>query len=654
MNSSFNDMNSVASSWFLTSQYMPHGHCYLWQTPLVWLHALSDGLIAIAYYLISLSLLYFIRQREDIPFKSIFLLFSAFILSCGTVHILEILTLWFPFYWLSGTLKALTALISLYTALSLIPLVPQALNLPSAEKLEVLNQELTKQIQEKEAAEQEIRLLNTQLEQRVEQRTSELVLAIKDLQKETRFNEKITELAPNIIYIYDLETKQNYYCNPFIGELLGYSPREVKKLGTSVLSKLIHPEDLNLVQQNFSKCLSSQQDDYSEIEYRLQDKKGKWHWLLDRTTVFQRDNDGKPQQVLGIASDITIRKESQIQLEQLNQKLAQQINILKIRNQERIRIAAINNFLQACETLEEAKKALADLLKPLFPNTDGAVYLLSNSHNLLDAIACWGVVDSETSFSPQDCWALRRSIVHQGEPTAPGIYCNHIYQDNQLNPTLCFPMMAQGKTLGLLYLRSHYENVFDELTIDLGETMAQNIAMAAANLKLQETLRYQSLRDPLTGLYNRRYLEEYLGREIDRANRKQQFIGILILDIDHFKQFNDNYGHEAGDLVLKEVSVYLLEQTRHYDIACRYGGEELIVILPDASLENSVLRAEEIRKGIKKLQLEHQGDKLSQITVSIGVSCFPDDGTEIDDLIQAADKALYQAKEQGRDRVVRS
>ena len=121
----------------------------------------------------------------------------------------------------------------------LCPLIPQSLNLPSAEKLEVLNQELTKQIQEKEAAEQEIRLLNTQLEQRVEQRTSELVLAIKDLQKQTRFNEKITELAPNIIYIYDLKTQQNYYCNPFIGELLGYSPREIKNLGMMLPSGII-------------------------------------------------------------------------------------------------------------------------------------------------------------------------------------------------------------------------------------------------------------------------------------------------------------------------------------------------------------------------------------------------------------------------------
>ena len=643
------------SSLLLTSQYIPHGHCYLWQTPLVWLHALSDGLIAIAYYLIPITLLYLVRQRETVPFKNIFILFSAFILSCGTVHILEIWTLWYPFYWLSGTIKVVTALISLYTALSLIPLIPQALNSPSAEKLEILNQELTKQITEKEAAEQEIRLLNTELEQRVDQRTSELTLAIKDLQKETKFNEKIAKLAPNIIYIYDLDKQENYYCNPFIQEILNYSPREIKKLKTNILTELIHPEDLTLVQQHFSKCLNLQQDDYLEIEYRLQDKKGQWHWLLDRTTIFQRDDDGKPQQVLGIASDITIRKQSQLKLEQLNQQLAQQVSTLEIRNQERIKIAAMNNFLQACVTLEEAQKALADILKPLFPDTDGAVYLLANNHTLLEAIATWGVVDSDTSFAVDECWALRLSSVHQGEPEKPGIYCQHIYQAYELNPTLCFPMMAQGKTLGLLYLRFHNDHAtLDGLTIELGETVAQNIAMAAANLKLQETLRYQSLRDPLTGLFNRRYLQGYLNREIDRANRKQEFIGILILDIDHFKHFNDTYGHDAGDLVLKEVSLYLLKQTRQYDIACRYGGEELILVLPDASLENSILRAEEIRKGIKKLQLEHQGEKLSQITVSIGVSCFPDDGTEIDDLIQAADKALYKAKEQGRDRVLRS
>jgi diguanylate cyclase (GGDEF)-like protein len=213
-------------------------------------------------------------------------------------------------------------------------------------------------------------------------------------------------------------------------------------------------------------------------------------------------------------------------------------------------------------------------------------------------------------------------------------------------------MMAQGDTLGLLYLYFQNTDNIAESVTELGETVAQNIAMAIANLQLQDTLRYQSLRDPLTGLFNRRYLEESLTKEIDRAKRKQQFIGIMMMDIDHFKRFNDTYGHEVGDVVLKKVGNYLLKKIRQYDLACRYGGEELVIIMPGASLENSIFRAEEIREGIKQLKLEHEGVKLAQVTVSIGVSCFPDDGTNASSLIRVADKALYRAKQQGRDRVV--
>ena len=283
----------VSQSLWLISQYVPHGHCYLWQTPLVGLHALSDGLIAIAYYLIPTALLYFVRKRKDVAFKGIFILFGAFILSCGTVHLLEIWTLWHPIYWVSGALKAVTALISLYTALSLIPLIPQVLNSPSTKQLEALNQELIKQIKEREAAEQEIRLLNAELEKRVAQRTSALTLANRDLQKQTKFNEKITDSAPNIIYIYDTTAKQNVYCNPFIKDVIGYDPREIQGFKTNLLEELIHPEHLDLVKQHQLKCLDLKQDDYLEIEYRIRDKKGQWHWLLDRNTIFKSNDDGK-------------------------------------------------------------------------------------------------------------------------------------------------------------------------------------------------------------------------------------------------------------------------------------------------------------------------------------------------------------------------
>ena len=632
---------------FSNTQYIPHGHCYLWQTSLVGLHVISDALIAIAYYSIPIVLIYFVRKSEDLPFKNIFILFGAFILSCGTTHVLEIWTLWHPNYWIYGVMKAATALISLYTALSLIPLVPVVLKLSSPQHLANLNQQLNAEIIAKETAKQEIQQINQELEQRIQSKTAALVKANQDLQNGNKFREKLTNLTPNILYIFDLEKNRNVYCNPFITDLLGYSPIELQKFKDGVIDELIHPEDIPLLKQHFANCLLLKNDNSLEIEYRIRNTKGEWHWLHDKNTIFARNAEGKPEQVIGIARDVTQTKE-------LNQKLEEQILVLEKTNQARIKLAQMNEFIQACASLNEAQEIIADLLKPLFPNTNGVVYLINNSKKLFEAIAQWGVV-GDSSFEPKDCWAIRRGNSHLSSPQKPRLYCSHAESVNTkvLNPSLCLPMIAKGETIGMLHLS--FDNLVEitRSTQNLAETIAQNLAMTFANLKLQQELRYQSLRDPLTGLYNRRYLQEAVVKELDRARRKQQFVGVMMLDVDHFKRFNDIHGHSAGDLVLNKVGSYLLSEIRQYDIACRYGGEELVILMPDASIDSTIVRAEEIRAGIKKLHLEHEGKTLEKISVSVGVSCFPDDSIDPEGLIRAADKALYRAKEQGRDCVKR-
>ena len=176
--------------------------------------------------------------------------------------------------------------------------------------------------------------------------------------------------------------------------------------------------------------------------------------------------------------------------------------------------------------------------------------------------------------------------------------------------------------------------------------------MALANLQLREELHAQSIRDPLTGLFNRRYLEESLKQQIHFARRKKQPLGMIMLDVDYFKRFNDTYGHDAGDLVLQKIAAYLQNHIRGSDIACRYGGEEMMIILPEASLENTRQRAEQLRSGIKGLNIRHNKQSLGKITVSLGVSAYPEHGSSSQELFEAADSALYQAKAQGRDRVI--
>ena len=631
---------------FSSIQYIPHGHCYLWQTPLVALHVISDALIAIAYYSIPLTLLYFVRKVEELPFRNIFILFGAFILSCGTTHLFEIWTLWHPDYWFFGLLKAITALISLYTALSLIPLVPQALKLRSPQYLSDLNQQLNEQISARDTAKENLDRLNQELEQRVNEKTAALTQTNQALQRSIKFREKITDSTPNLLYIYDLVEQRNVYCNPFISELLGYTPQQLQKFKDGILDELIHPDDVELLQQHFKRCLTLKDDKYLEIEYRIKNSSGQWYWLHDKNTIFSRDSQGKPQQILGIAQDISRTKE-------LDRQLKEQISVLTRTNQARIQLAKMNEFIQACVSLDEAQAVVADLLSPLFSSTDGAIYLLNNSKNLFEKIAKWGNTYSESSFDLNECWAIRQGTAHRVYPQTPNLYCSHTITTAELKPSLCLPMIAKGETIGMLYLRFANSETISQTSQSIAETVAQNIAMSFANLKLQQELKFQSLRDPLTGLYNRRYLNESLTREIDRARRKQQFISLIMLDVDHFKRFNDIHGHSAGDLVLASVGDYLLSQIRQYDLACRYGGEELVIVMLDATKEDTVLRAEAIRTGIKKLQLRHEGTQLETISVSIGVSCFPDDATDGSGLIEAADKALYQAKKQGRDRVMR-
>ncbi|MEA5511240.1 GGDEF domain-containing protein [Crocosphaera sp. UHCC 0190] len=186
----------------------------------------------------------------------------------------------------------------------------------------------------------------------------------------------------------------------------------------------------------------------------------------------------------------------------------------------------------------------------------------------------------------------------------------------------------------------------------LAEAISKQIAISLANLKLRETLQYQSFRDALTGLFNRRYLEASIVREVHRVSRENQPLGIIMIDVDNFKKFNDTFGHEAGDLVLQTIGTFLKDNIRQSDIACRFGGEELTIILANASLENTKERAEQIRQGVKNLHLKYGDQSLGTITISLGVAVFPNHGETPEDLFHAADIALYQAKSQGRDRVV--
>lgn len=346
------------------------------------------------------------------------------------------------------------------------------------------------------------------------------------------------------------------------------------------------------------------------------------------------------------------RRKAEEALSQANAQLTNRVKELEQRNLEIMLLSEMSDFLQACLSVEEAKKVIAKLIPLLFPTLDGGVLFKNVTNNLIEAVTTWGQPNSSQVITACECWALRRSRVHWLQDAQNGLLCQHFFTNPKPAQSLCVPMLAQGETLGLLYLSCQEFGQFTDAKRRLARTVAEQIALALANIKLRENLRNQSIRDPLTGLYNRRYLEESLFRELSRAKRKQQSIGIIMLDVDHFKQFNDKFGHDAGDSVLKEVGKFLQEHTRQSDIACRYGGEEFILILPEASIDVLKERAEYLREGVKALNVTHCEQLLGKITISLGIACFPEQGMTGEALIKAADTALYRAKAEGRDRVV--
>jgi diguanylate cyclase (GGDEF)-like protein len=359
--------------------------------------------------------------------------------------------------------------------------------------------------------------------------------------------------------------------------------------------------------------------------------------------------DGKPVGVQSIARDITERKKTEEALQQAKQKLESWVRELEQRTREMTLLSEMGDMLRACFTTDEAYNVIVRIAQQIFPVQVGALYVISTSRNLLEAVAVWG--DSsliERVFSPDECWGLRRGRVHWIEDTSSGLLCKHLHHPPPKG-YLCVPMMAQSEALGILYLAQPTHARLTEAKQRLAVAMAEHIAMALSNLKLHETLRSQSIRDPLTGLFNRRFMEESLELELRRALRNQRPLGVIMLDLDRFKHFNDSYGHEAGDTLLRELGTLLQTNIRGEDIACRYGGEEFTLILPEGNSEVIQQRAEALREAIKRLDVLHRDQPLGRITASLGVAIFPEHGRTRDGLLQAADAALYQSKDAGGD-----
>jgi diguanylate cyclase (GGDEF)-like protein/PAS domain S-box-containing protein len=397
----------------------------------------------------------------------------------------------------------------------------------------------------------------------------------------------------------------------------------------------------------------------SDFEIQLRRGDGSVIWVRDSGRAVR----GRDERILyyeGAIQDITMRKQAEWEARQANQQLSSWVGELERRNTEMSMINEMADMLQSCPTAEEAYTVMAHWAEQMFAGRSGALYVISPSRNLVEPVAVWGDGGlADAVFAPDGCWALRTGRPHMVKDPASRLVCRHL-SERPRGASLCVPMMAQGEALGILHLQSEagWAAISDgpaqgiESLKQLAVTVAEHLALALANLRLRETLRTQSIRDPLTKLFNRRYMEESLQRELSRAERRSHTVGVIMLDLDHFSGFNNTFGHQAGDMLLQAFGELVLNRIRGEDIACRYGGEEFTIIMPEAPPEIVVQRANALREELKELRLVFRGQSLGTVTASAGVAIFPDHGSTAESVMNAADVALYRAKAEGRDRVV--
>jgi diguanylate cyclase (GGDEF)-like protein/PAS domain S-box-containing protein len=478
-------------------------------------------------------------------------------------------------------------------------------------------------------------------------------------ESETKYR-LLAENARDLIWRMDLD-QQITFASPAVQLLTGFSPEEFLTLG---LDQILTPASLKVARENIARLQEIELREKPllppsvtlEMEHRRQD--GATIWTEVQATIL-RGPQGETTGLMGVSRDNTERRKARQALEQANEQLKNLVQEAEAWNHQMALFNEMSDVLQSCQTSEEAFEAIGHFVPKFFPADAGALYLLHDSKNLLSPVTAWGQPPfAEELFPPHDCWAMRGGRAHRVDDPASALLCKHISAaDIPAIRYLCVPLTAQGESRGILHLRffSYAPQAREAEEFEpkqrLAVAIAENLALALANLKLRETLQNQAIRDPLTGLYNRRYLEETLDRELHRSRRLKAPLGVVMMDMDHFKDFNDTCGHAAGNALLTGLAHTITAEMQTEDIACRYGGEGFLLVMPGGSLANTRERAEHLRQAVQALQARYQDRFLKCPSLSLGVAIFPDHGATSEEVIAAAQAALYRGKKTGRDRV---
>lgn len=603
----------------LDSSGIPHGYCIAWEPRLLWTMVIGNGLVALAYFTIPLALYRFLRLQNGLPFGWMFLLFSAFIFFCGVTHVVNIVNLWYPLYRLDGALMAVTAGLSMATAAVLFPSVGRAstyLDAVRAQGLEL--QRLNGSLQ---ASSTELHARNQALEV-----------------SERRFRQTL-ENAPIGLAVIAIDGRF-IEVNQVLAQITGYTAEELRQMDTETLTQ---PEDLGRIREQSRRLIEGDASSYRLMQ-QVAHRSGR-RITIQIDVSLLREADGRPLHFIVQIQDITERQ----RVEQA----------LRAREAQSRTLSELDEVLQICQQQSELGAPVAKACLALYPGCSGVLYVRNASRNWVETLHAWGQpMISEPVFAPDECWALRkghRAWLWLDEPHRHR--CKHLGPgEDDRSARLCLPMLAQGEVIGLLHLQLPESLA---RTLDLTEHaagpiehVASRVGVALANLQLLESLRFQSIRDPLTGLHNRRHLQESLIRDLARAERDGTELAVMMIDIDHFKAFNDQHGHVIGDTALKRVASAIGSFCRRGDLACRYGGEEFTAAMSVVDEASAYKRAQVLCQLIERMRIEVPGGQELSVTVSIGLAVYPHHANNLESLLGAADEALYCAKRLGRNRVV--
>lgn len=441
---------------------------------------------------------------------------------------------------------------------------------------------------------------------------------------------------------------------------------ELTAAAVNLTSALTHvtPDSTKAIREPLLSCSRlvnlMQDDEHRALERREQDQRRIDRYLLVRRITVIGAGTALIIALILILFGIMIRDVArkgnfEAQISEANERLRLSVGRLEQQAAESRILIAARDEVALCQEVKLAQEVTIRYLTQLLPGTAGSLCIINTARQLMESVETWGGVDKVIfdGFAPETCCAIRSGRIRWRKPERSEIQCTH-YAGKPPERYVCFPLTAHGETLGILTIElpsaeiNHMAEMRESTLISLGEMAA----MAISGLHLRQKLESQSIRDGLTGLFNRSFMEVALERELNRAARQTRQVAVMMLDIDHFKQFNDTFGHEAGDVVLREVADAMRLGVRGEDIVCRYGGEEFLIILPEISTTAAVDRAQLLRRIIGDLALRYRGQLLRQITISVGLAMYPDHSDVPEELLRSADHALYAAKHKGRNCVV--